>query len=202
MIRPLLALAGLALLAVSATLILMPAPRPTATASPTPTASPIPTRALPVSCAGAAGEVFAEGSLADRTAALSVWAPAHRGDRASLAITDQVLEDAVRPDAERAGLQEARTRIESDGIHLSGDAVAGPFRFPVRATIVPGVTADGRVRAEIRDLSTGGMPEFFRPTLEDALRSATEASVAQLVLRVERITLQSGCLVLVGVAEP
>jgi hypothetical protein len=64
------------------------------------------------------------------------------------------------------------------------------------------VTADGRVRAEIRDLSTGGMPEFLRPTVEDGLRSATEASVANLVLRVERITLQSGCLVLVGVAEP
>jgi hypothetical protein len=200
--RPLLALAGLALLAVSAALFLTPAPRPTAASSPTPTASPVLTRAPPASCAGAAGEVFADGSLAERTAALSVWAQAHRGARASLMITDSVLEDAVRPDAERAGLREARTRIESDGIHLSGDAVAGPFRFPVRATIVPGVTADGRVRAEIRDLSTGGMPEFLRPTVEDGLRSATEASVANLVLRVERITLQSGCLVLVGVAEP
>lgn len=160
-----------------------------------------PDRNVPAACAAdVRGQSFAVGSLEERLVAARAWAQAGSGREASIVLTDSVLTESVRaglagPDA--PPFQDPAVTIRSEGIRVSGTASAAFLRFPIRATLVPRVSA-GTLRFEVRDLETGGLPQAFRPQVERLLAQAADPSAWRLPLRVEAFTLRSGCAVLTG----
>jgi hypothetical protein len=171
----------------------------TPTASPPAAAATIPAD-VPSACArDVSGTVFVGGTLEGRLASLRVWAPGHRGELASLVLTDADVERSARDVASRSGapVRDATAAIHPDGVRVSGVATAGPLRFPVRATLVP-VVDGGALRVVTRDLDTDGLPGFLRPRVDELLREAADPAAWQLPLRVEAAVTRAGCGVIRG----
>ena len=94
-VLPLLAIALLFVFRPQDLRVLAPSPSP----SPSPTTSASATTdlsAVPSECRGdVKGAVFASGSLDDRIRAANAWGTAHRGDTASVVVTNDVMRDAA-----------------------------------------------------------------------------------------------------------
>jgi len=183
-----------------------PTPTPGGTASaatvaPRVSAEPTADRNVPAACAAdVRGTSFASGSLDERAQALRAWAAANAGRPASLVLTDAVLTESVRAQLGASGgtpFTDPAVRIEPDGIRVSGTASAAFLRFPIRATLVPEVSA-GTLRFAVRDLETGSLPGAFRPRVNELLAQAADPAAWRIPLRVESFTLRSGCAVLAG----
>lgn len=175
--------------------------RATASASLTPGATA--DRNVPAACASdVRGRTFATGSLEERLAGVRTWAASNRGQPASLVLTDTVLTESVRlgltgPDA--PPFRDPTVAIRPEAIRVSGTATAAFLRFPIRASLVPEVSA-GVLRFSVRELETGGLPSAFRPQVERLIAQAADPAAWALPLRVEAFTLRSGCAVLTGEA--
>jgi len=189
------------------TIVLRPVPSATPIAV-APTGSGIAVTAsarpdVPAACAGdVRGTVFASGSLDDRVAAARSWAPAHRGETASLVITDAVVLASVRAATGGPGAPPFRdpdVRIHPDGIALSGTATAAIFRYSIKATLVPEVQ-NGRFRLHVTQLDTGGMPGFLRQQVSDLIAKAADPAAWQLPVRVSDVVLREGCGTVRGTA--
>lgn len=181
-----------------------PQPDRSLEAGATPSAAATATAApdVPAACArDVSGTVFIGGTLDARLASLRSWAPSHRGEVASLVITDADLIVSARDIASRSGapVRDVGVAIRPDGIRVSGTATAGPLRFPVRATLVPVIDA-GRLRVVTRELDTDGLPGFLRPRVDELLREAADPASWQLPLRVQAAATRSGCGVIRGLA--
>ena len=184
----------------------MPPPAATAsaaTSSPRVSAEPTADRNVPAACAAdVRGTSFASGSLDERLAAARAWAPANAGRTASVVFTDAVLTESVRAQLSGPGAPpfvDPAVTIRPEGIRVSGTATAAFLRFPIRATLVPEVSA-GTLRFSVRDLDTGGLPSSFRQRVNDLLAQAADPLAWRLPLRVDSFTLRSGCAVLAGQA--
>ncbi len=175
----------------------------TATGVPRVSAQPTADRNLPAACsADVRGTSFASGSLDDRLAAARSWAVPNSGRTASVVLTDTVLTESVRAQLSGPGAPpfvDPSVTIRPEGIRVSGTATAAFLRFPIRATLVPELTA-GTLRFAVRDLDTGGLPAAFRPRVNELLAQAADPTAWRLPLRVESFVLRSGCAVLIGQA--
>ena len=158
-------------------------------------------RNVPAACAtDVRGHSISTGSLDERLAAVRSWAASNRGEYASLVLTDSVLTDSVRASltgADAPPFRDPTVAIRPEAIRVSGTATAAFLRFPIRASLVPEVSA-GVLRFSVRDLETGGLPGAFRPQVERLIAQAADPAAWALPLRVEAFTLRSGCAVLTG----
>jgi hypothetical protein len=142
------------------------------------------------------GTPFATGSLLDRVGAANSWTDQHPGDAASLILTDAVMQSLADTTRWSVPVEDVRVAIENAGVRLS--ATAALFgRFTIRALLVPDVSG-GRLRIVTRELDTDGLPGFLRPSVEDALASASDVNSWGLRMRVDGAVTQSGCGVVWG----
>ena len=193
-VLPLLAIALLFVFRPQDLRVLGPSPSPTASASATTDLS-----AVPSECRGdVKGAAFASGSLDDRIRAANAWGTAHRGDTASVVVTNDVMRDAASKQQWSVPVEDIGVTIEPAGFRMS--ATANIFgRYTIRALLVPRAI-DGTLRVTTQELDTDGLPGFFRGSVEDGLASATDASKWGLKARVEGVATRSGCAVVWGTA--
>jgi hypothetical protein len=172
-------------------------PRTTQTVTSTATPSPTPTSTAPQACrAFVHGTVFADGPLDQRTIAAQTWLAAHPGQQASVVVTDDILNAVAVRAAQDEPVRDLRIAIEPAGFRLSATAVA-IGSFPIRALLVPSASA-GRLRIDVRELDTDGLPFFFRGSVQDALARAADPAKWGIQMRVDGVATASGCAVVWG----
>ena len=167
------------------------------TAAPTASASPSANPDVPQACRPyVRGTAFATGALVDRVTAANQWSDQHPGDPTSLILTDAVMQDLADRTQWAVPVEGVRVSIETAGVRLQATAVMFG-RFTIKALLAPEVSA-GRLRMTTRELDTDGLPGFLRPTVEDALASASDVNAWGLRMRVDGATTQPGCGVVWG----
>jgi hypothetical protein len=112
--------------------------------------------------------------------------------------TDDLLTEAAIRDMQSSSAQDARVAIEPAGFRLTATAVAFG-RFPIKVLLVPQVSG-GVARLDVRELDTDGLPFFFRGSVEDAIRKASDPQAWGVRMRVNGIATQRGCAVVWGTA--
>src|SRR5438477_4727284 len=161
-VLPLLAIALLFVFRPQDLRVLAPSPSPSLSPSPTSSASATTDlSAVPSECRGdVKGLAFASGSLDDRIRAANAWGAAHRGDTASVVVTNDVMRDAASKQQWSVPVEDIGVTIEPAGFRMS--ATANIFgRYTIRALLVPRAV-DGTLRVTTQDLDTDGLPGFFR----------------------------------------
>jgi hypothetical protein len=166
------------------------------TALPSPTPAPTLSN-VPAACASLVrGTAFADGTLDERARAAQSWMGDRRGQTASIVITEDILNDAASRAAREEPVRDVRVTIDPEGFRLAATAVF-IASFPIRVLLVPSATA-GRLRVDIRELDTNGLPGLFRGQVEDALRRATDPAAWGIDMRVDGIATANGCAVIWG----
>src|SRR5207302_9325401 len=120
--------------------VLAPSPSASASRSPIVTAVALATTdlsAVPAECRGdVKGVAFASGSLDDRIRAANAWGAAHRGQTASLVVTNDVMTDAATRQQWSVPVENVGVTIDATGFHLT--ATINQFgRYTIRALLVP-----------------------------------------------------------------
>ena len=155
--------------------------------------------AVPAACRSAVrGAAFADGSVAQRAAAAQQWMDAHRGQQASVIVTDDIVTDAAVRGAQGQPVRDLRVTIEPAGFRLSATAVF-IGTFPIRALLAASAI-DGVLHMDVRELDTDGMPGFFRGSVQDAIARAADPSAWGIRMRVQGVATASGCAVVWGTA--
>ena len=186
-------------------------PAPTArTGTPTatvarPTSTPVPSAtadalvAVPPACrALVRGEAFADGSVSQRAGSAQQWMDAHRGQVASVVVTDDIVTDAAVRGSQGQPVRDVRVTIEPAGFRMSATAVF-IGTFPIRALLAPSAV-NGALRMDVRELDTDGMPGFFRGSVQDAIAGAADPSAWGIRMRVQGVATATGCAVVWGTA--
>lgn len=174
-------------------------PRTTPTATSTATPTPTPTSTAPQACRPFVhGAVFADGPLDQRTIAAQTWLASHPGQQASVVVTDDILNAVAVRAAQNEPVRDLRITIEPAGFRLSATAVA-IGSFPIRALLVPSASG-GRLRIDVRELDTDGLPFFFRGSVQDSLARAADPTKWGIEMRVDGVATASGCAVVWGTA--
>ncbi|HUQ41570.1 MAG TPA: hypothetical protein VM052_03625 [Candidatus Limnocylindrales bacterium] len=177
----------------------LPTVPPTSLAPTSSPASSAVAASVPAACRSLVhGMTFSTGTLDDRARDAQSWVESHRGQEASVVITDAILNDAATRESQSMPVRDLRVAIEPAGFRLSANAVAFAT-FPIKVLLVPVVSA-GSVRIETRDLDTDGLPGFFRGNVEDSIRRAADPSAWGLRMRVNGVATQNGCAVIWGTA--
>src|SRR5207247_992307 len=131
------------------------------------------------------GVAFASGSLDDRIRAANAWSATHRGQTASLVVTNDVLTDTASRQQWSVPVENVGVTIDLAGFHFS--ATINQFgRYPIRALLVPQASG-GTLRLTTQQLDTDGLPGFFRGSVQDALTSATDTTKWGLQARVDGV---------------
>src|SRR4051812_23475386 len=173
------------------------APSAASTLSPSATVGAL--TAVPAACRSAVrGTVFADGSVAQRAGAAQQWMDAHRGQQASVVVTDDIVTDAAVRGAQGQPVRGLRVTIEDAGFRLSATAVF-IGTFPIRALLVP-TASNGVLRMDVRELDTDGMPGFFRGSVQDAIAGAADPTAWGIRMRVQGVATANGCAVIWGTA--
>ena len=176
-----------------------PTPSIAATSSVPATASGARATAAPTAPACAAlvhGTFFAEGSLDERARAAQAYLETHPGQQAWVVITEAVLNAAALQQSGSQPVRDLRITIEPAGFRMSATAVA-IGSFPIKVLLVPHAV-NGAVTIEQRELDTDGLPGFFRGTVEDSIRRASDPASWGLRMRVDGIATDAGCAVVWG----
>lgn len=174
-------------------------PSPSRTAVPTASASPTANADVPEACrTSVRGPAFATGSLEQRSQDVQTWLESHRGQQASVVFTDQLLTDAASRNSQSMPVRDVRVTIELAGFRLAATAVAFGS-FPIKVLLVPQVSG-GVVRLDMRELDTDGLPFFFRGSVEDAIRQASDPQAWGVRMHVDGVATQAGCAVVWGIA--
>jgi hypothetical protein len=173
-----------------------------ATRSTSPAASTTPPPARSGSAAACAslvrGTSFADGSLNQRTREMQQWMSTHRGQQASLVVTEDVLNDVATGAARNEPVRDLHITIEPAGFRLSATATA-IGSFPIKALLVPSASSGG-LRITIRDLDTDGMPILFRGAVQDAIARSADPTAWGIQMRVDGVATSNGCAVVWGTA--
>lgn len=174
-------------------------PSPSRAASATPSASPTLNSDVPEACrTSVRGPAFATGSLEQRSKDVQTWLESHRGQQASVVFTDQLLTDAASRNSQSMPVRDVRVTIEPAGFRLAATAVAFGS-FPIKVLLVPQVSG-GVVRLDMREVDTDGLPFFFRGSVEDAIRQASDPQAWGVRMHVDGVATQAGCAVVWGIA--
>ena len=170
-----------------------PTPSIGATASPARASA----AATPPVCASLVhGTFFADGSIDDRARAAQAFLEAHPGQQAWVVITEAVLSAAAIQQSGSQPVRDLHITIQPAGFRLSATAVA-IGSFPIKVLLVPH-TANGTVTIEQRELDIDGLPGFFRGTVEDSIRRASDPASWGLRMYVDGIATDVGCAVVWG----
>ena len=173
-------------------------PGASASRSPAPSAT-TDLSAVPSECrSDVKGAVFASGSLDDRIRAANAWDAGHRGDTASIVVTDDVMKQMANSQQYSVPVENIGITIEPAGFRFNG-TISMFGRYPITALLVPTASA-GKLRITTQQLDTDGLPGFFRGSVEDALASATDTSKWGLNSRVDGVVTRKGCAVVWGAA--
>ena len=178
-----------------------PSPTPSRSASATATASALATANanVPEACrAFVRGPAFATGSLEQRALDVQSWLESHRGQQASVIFTDQLLTDAASRNSQSMPVRDVRVTVEPAGFRLAATAVA-IGQFPIKVLLVP-LVSGGAVRLDMRELDTDGLPFFFRPSVEDSIRQASDPKAWGVRMYVDGVATKGGCAVVWGTA--
>jgi uncharacterized protein YpmS len=131
-----------------------------------------------------------------------VEAGTHHGESFELAFTETELEETLAWYAEKGShgpFREARVRIDSDGVELSGEVRLGTLQLRVtgRADVY---LSDGVPQLTVGELSIGKarLPDVLRFQLEDQLNRQLILGEGELPLVVREIDLREGRLTLLG----
>jgi len=171
-----------------------PTPRPTATA----TADPL--TCVPAACrADVRGTAFTTGSIDQRASAAQQWMDAHRGQQASVIVTEDLVNEAAVRESRSQPVRDLRITIEPAGFRLSASAIVLIGSFPIKALLVPSASG-GVLRIEVRDLDTDGLPGFFRGSVEESLQRAADPTAWGIRMRVQGVATRNGCAVIWGTA--
>lgn len=171
--------------------------RPTTTPAPSATTDAL--AAVPSACrALVRGDAFADGSVSQRAGSAQQWMDSHRGQVASVVVTDDIVTDAAVRGSQGQPVRDLRVTIEPAGFRLSATAVF-IGTFPIRALLAPSAV-NGALRMDVRDLDTDGMPGFFRGSVQDAIVGAADPSAWGIRMRVQGVATASGCAVVWGTA--
>jgi hypothetical protein len=174
-------------------------PSPSGAASATASPSPTVNADVPQACRSSVrGPAFASGPLEQRSLDVQAWLESHRGQQASVIFTDQLLTDAASRNTQSMPVRDVRVTVESAGFRLAATAVAFGS-FPIKVLLVPQV-AGGVVRLDMRELDTDGLPFFFRGSVEDAIRQASDPQAWGVRMQVDGVATQAGCAVVWGTA--
>jgi hypothetical protein len=175
-----------------------PSPSRTAAAA-TQSAAPTLNAAVPEACRSSVrGPAFATGSLEQRSQDVQTWLEGHRGQQASVIFTDQLLTDAASRNTQSMPVRDVRVSVEPAGFRLAATAVAFGS-FPIKVLLVPQVNG-GVVALDMRELDTDGLPFFFRGSVEDAIRQASDPQAWGVRMHVDGVATQTGCAVVWGIA--
>jgi hypothetical protein len=179
------------------------APSPSATASVTsrtPAAtSTAPSADVPAACRGLVrGTTFATGSIDERARAAELWMASHRGQQASVVVTEDIVNAAAVRETRDQPVRDLRIAIEPAGFRLSATAVV-IGSFPIRALLVP-TASGGALRVDLRELDTDGLPGFFRGTVQDSITRAADPTAWGITMRIDGVAMANGCAVIWGTA--
>lgn len=198
-----IAIAGLLLAFLGRPTDVAPSPSATAGSSPTrpaATATPDPLTGVPADCrADVHGTAFTTGSIDQRASAAQQWMDAHRGQQASVIVTEDLVNEAAVRESRSQPVRDLRITIEPAGFRLSASAIVLIGSFPIKALLVPSASG-GALRIDVRDLDTDGLPGFFRGSVQDSLQRAADPTAWGIKMRVLGVATRNGCAVIWGTA--
>lgn len=162
--------------------------------------------------AEARGRVFSAGPLADRQNALNAYARDNRNQPASIVITGSELTTVAAEGTAGfrgpATISNIAVTIDGAGLHLSGQATAGPITVPARADIIAGASG-GRLVLRLARLDLGPIPGPVRDQLVAAVERPLNEFVNEFPLVVARVafrtahsTAEPGCMAIIGTTRP
>ncbi len=89
---------------------------------------------------------------------------------------------------------------DNAGIHLTGQAAAGPITVGANGDVIAG-TSGGRLILRIRNLDLGPVPDAFKGQLAAAIEKQLADYAASFPLNVDRVAFRAGCIALIGTAR-
>lgn len=153
-----------------------------------------------VCSAQADGRVFDGGAIEDRYAQLRTFAEANKGQPVAFVVTEADLTKAGNasvPTDVPATVSDLRAKIDSAGVHLSGQATASVLTVNAASDVSVG-SVDGKLVVRVRGLSATPLPGG----LLDGLRAAIDRSFDELSngfpFAVRQVAMRQGCLSVTG----
>ena len=152
-----------------------------------------------------AGRVFTGDKLEQRVDAVRAFSQGNKSQPVGIVITEADLTQAVAAGATNTGgvasVSNVKVSIDGAGLHVTGQAVAGPLSVNVNGIVVAGPVNDKLV-LRLSSLSAEPLPvgvvDGFRSGIEQALAQST----ATVPFLVRRVAFRQGCLGISGVTPP
>src|SRR5438309_6366208 len=155
--------------------------------------------------AEAAGRVFTGDKLDSRVDAMRAFSQGNKNQPVSIVITEAELTQAANLGAASASaganVSGVKVAIDGGGLHVTGQAVAGPLSVNVRGDVVAGPVNDKLV-LRLRSLSADPLPAPIVDGLRGGIEKALADATVDVPFLVRRVTLRQGCLGLSGVTPP
>jgi hypothetical protein len=155
--------------------------------------------------AEAAGRVFTGDKLDQRVDAMRAFSQGNKSQPVSIVVTEADLTQAANLGAASANtganVSGVKVAIDGGGLHLTGQAVAGPLTVNVKGDVVAGPVNDKLV-LRLRSLSADPLPAPIVDGLRGGIEKALADATVDVPFLVRRVTLRQGCLGLSGVTPP
>lgn len=148
-----------------------------------------------------AGRVFSGGKIEERSSQLEQFALANKGQTVAFVVTaDEVtaaMQEGLAQGQTPVPVSNLRFTIDNAGLHLAAQIAAGPLTVPARADLIVG-SQDGKIVVRLRSLDAGIVPDALKQQVADAIEAALADAGSDFPFTVERVSLRTGCLAVIG----
>lgn len=148
-----------------------------------------------------AGRVFSGGQIEERSGQLEQFARANPGQTVAFVVMADEIAAAMQEGlaqgqmpVEVSGL---RFTIDNAGLHLAAQIAAGPLTVPARADLIVGAL-DGKLVVRLRSLEAGIIPDALKQQVVEAIQAGLADAGSEFPFTVERVSLRTGCLAIIG----